>query len=405
MFKRILVMFVLTFVLILTACGSIKTIMCEECGTENDIANLYCSNCAMELVLTEDELTKVKVERVDNRCDIILKYIEENKHEEALDLIKKVEESVGTDDKLRECKYQLALVIEDRGDKYRLFSSLGDYKEAEEKAKESYYDWAVYLSGYKIQQPTAYKMFAELGDYKDSKQKAEELLAKMDTKEVYELGVESYMDRDFESAKFFFKKCKNYEATKQHIEYIDILEKAEGVYEYFNEDDKEGYSSRNRYVVIDGRDLIIYDFTRDVDITSYEDVLLTDGGDYGIVFTTREQYPETSTCDVYVSKNGKNLQLREMWIGEFFKYKKTSEYTAAELKERWVESWSKPSDSSSSKPTPRVGMTADEVKASSWGSPIKINKRTYSWGVKEQWVYLGERYIYLEDGKVTAISE
>lgn len=405
MFKRILIVFVLTFVLVLTACGSIKTIMCEACETENDIANLYCSNCANELVLTEDELSKVKVERVDNRCDIILKYIEENKHAEALDLIKAVEESVGTKDELRECKYQLALVIEDHGDKYSLFSSLGDYKEAEEKTKESYYDWAVYLSGYKIQEPTAYKMFAELGDYKDSKQKAEALLAKMDIEEVYELGVESYMDHDYESAKFFFKKSKNYEDTQQHLEYIDILGNAEGVYEYYNEDDKEGYSSRNRYVAFDGMNLIIYDFTRDVDRTSFEDVLLTDGGDYGIVFTTREQYPETSTCDVYISKSGKGIQLREAWVGEFFKYKKTNEYTAEELKERWEESWSKSSDSSSKKVEPCVGMTADEVRASSWGSPIKINKTTYSWGVKEQWIYFGDRYIYLKDGKVTAISE
>ncbi|MBQ6936660.1 MAG: hypothetical protein IJN49_08960 [Clostridia bacterium] len=55
-------------------------------------------------------------------------------------------------------------------------------------------------------------------------------------------------------------------------------------------------------------------------------------------------------------------------------------------------------------PDPSIGMTASEVKNSTWGSPKKINKNTYSWGVREQWVYGDGRYIYLEDGVVTSIS-
>lgn len=54
---------------------------------------------------------------------------------------------------------------------------------------------------------------------------------------------------------------------------------------------------------------------------------------------------------------------------------------------------------------PQIGMTFEEVKESTWGEPIKINKTTYASGVKEQWVYEGNRYIYLEDGVVTAIQE
>lgn len=54
---------------------------------------------------------------------------------------------------------------------------------------------------------------------------------------------------------------------------------------------------------------------------------------------------------------------------------------------------------------PAIGMTAAEVLASTWGEPEDINKTTYSWGVKEQWCYSGYRYIYLEDGIVTSISE
>ena len=50
-------------------------------------------------------------------------------------------------------------------------------------------------------------------------------------------------------------------------------------------------------------------------------------------------------------------------------------------------------------------MTAEQVKKSTWGSPKDINKTTFSYGIKEQWVYSGYRYIYLEDGIVTAIQE
>lgn len=54
---------------------------------------------------------------------------------------------------------------------------------------------------------------------------------------------------------------------------------------------------------------------------------------------------------------------------------------------------------------PQIGMTAEEVRNSSWGSPKDINRTTTANGVDEQWVYSGYRYVYLEDGIVTAIQD
>lgn len=54
---------------------------------------------------------------------------------------------------------------------------------------------------------------------------------------------------------------------------------------------------------------------------------------------------------------------------------------------------------------PYVGMTAEQVEASTWGKPNDINKTTTQYGVNEQWVYSTDKYIYLEDGVVTAIQE
>lgn len=56
-------------------------------------------------------------------------------------------------------------------------------------------------------------------------------------------------------------------------------------------------------------------------------------------------------------------------------------------------------------PEPAIGMTADEVRESKWGKPQKVNKTTTKYGVDEQWVYPNYKYIYLEDGIVTAIQE
>jgi hypothetical protein len=55
-----------------------------------------------------------------------------------------------------------------------------------------------------------------------------------------------------------------------------------------------------------------------------------------------------------------------------------------------------------------IGMTADQLVAS-WGRPIDINRTTTSAGTDEQWVYgtrgfMADAYVYLENGRVTAIQ-
>lgn len=54
---------------------------------------------------------------------------------------------------------------------------------------------------------------------------------------------------------------------------------------------------------------------------------------------------------------------------------------------------------------PQIGMTAAQVIESTWGKPREVNKTTFSWGTTEQWVYPNYKYIYLDNGIVTAISD
>ncbi|MFC5403922.1 hypothetical protein [Cohnella soli] len=55
---------------------------------------------------------------------------------------------------------------------------------------------------------------------------------------------------------------------------------------------------------------------------------------------------------------------------------------------------------------PELGMTAERLlESKSWGKPKDINRTTTKNGVREQWVYYGDKYVYLEDGIVTSIQE
>lgn len=54
---------------------------------------------------------------------------------------------------------------------------------------------------------------------------------------------------------------------------------------------------------------------------------------------------------------------------------------------------------------PAIGMTAKEAENSTWGRPSKINRTTTVYGVHEQWVYYGNKYLYFDDGILTAIQD
>lgn len=80
-----------------------------------------------------------------------------------------------------------------------------------------------------------------------------------------------------------------------------------------------------------------------------------------------------------------------------YEYEKTSDFSLKDLEKRY--------DKATSKTIPQIGMTSYGVKNSKWGEPLRINKTTYSWGIREQWVYSNGRYVYLENGLVVAIQE
>lgn len=55
-------------------------------------------------------------------------------------------------------------------------------------------------------------------------------------------------------------------------------------------------------------------------------------------------------------------------------------------------------------PDPAIGMNEYEASNTMWGRPETINRTVTRNGTREQWVYGEGRYLYLENGRVTAIS-
>lgn len=56
-------------------------------------------------------------------------------------------------------------------------------------------------------------------------------------------------------------------------------------------------------------------------------------------------------------------------------------------------------------PAPKMGMTSSQViNRTSWGPPRSINTTTTAGRVAEQWVYGDGDYLYLTNGRVTAIQ-
>lgn len=58
------------------------------------------------------------------------------------------------------------------------------------------------------------------------------------------------------------------------------------------------------------------------------------------------------------------------------------------------------------RPSPRIGMTQSQViNGTNWGGPTDINRTITAGGTREQWVYGNRRYLYFDNGILTAIQD
>jgi len=198
--------------------------------------------------------------------------------------------------------------------------------------------------------------------------------------------------------------------------YIDTtLKLYEGVYQEYSVD-AEQFGDKSYFVVKDGF-MYQYEFPYgNIGSARMIDYDLVPCEDTDTIYTDRQDYIDYRTGkDTYISVNGVKFKTNEDgqpiltlydWdmFGNYWRlsrgydtYYKVDDVTQEDLDNRYYKLIGRPE--------PSIGMTADQVRNSTWGSPKEINKSTYSWGTKEQWVYSNYRYIYLENGVVTSIHE
>lgn len=246
--------------------------------------------------------------------------------------------------------------------------SLIQYREAEYlEAKGLYVD--------------AYYKFLYLADYQDSSERAQKVL---DTRkgDLYNdalANLDKKTKSSIERALTIFQLIPDYEESSKYIDMIRFMNHMCGTYR------KTGILDNDATYVID-----YYEITRyEGDSKEVSPMKIIESQLYGFFYVTEAPIP-----------------LRQQFIFNTDTYKYGAYWRYSDVGYSTdFEELSRISFSTEQIKKPSIGMTKEEVEKSTWGTPKKINKTTYSWGTTEQWVYDNFRYIYFRNGTVSAIQE
>lgn len=309
---------------------------------------------------------------------------ENKEYQSSISVFRQIADYKNSNEMINECKYQIAIGYDEKenyADALKVLEEISNYKDSAEKIDKIHYKW-----GKKSFDSSSYKNAIEhlsaCNNIEDSASVLKEA--------YYKFGMSLYEEGNFDEAASNLRKSENPEAQK-YIEESEFLQKFQGVW-YINigffQSDKGVF-----YIDFDGwkctekrtyyfRSNLNYEYTYDYKIKDNKVIVLRE--DRTWILSPYENYTFYFDDDdelKWVST--------DFWIGD----------KAKETTMRKVES-----GNSVEKKHPAIGMTADEVRNSTWGSPDDINKSVTAYGTTEQWVYGNGKYIYFEDGIVTSIS-
>ncbi len=289
-------------------------------------------------------------------------------------------------DSLEEKLYNESVKAYENGkfqDAYEYFAD-SEYKESKEyleKTVEGYTDFLI-----KSNSLDEADKYLSLVSNKEVKQKLEKELA-------YAHGIEYYEEGEFVEAIKAFRELADYQESEKYLERAELMYWLRGdwvICEYPQMGDKFGEMK------LEGWEATVFEISEEGALEERETGLLTLNDDDTMLFSAADieykmSYSEASSSfKIEVIKDSYFEQMDRKRV-----FATKSKYFHDEYAEEEPEQ----------APAPAIGMTAEEVRASSWGEPYKINKTTYAWGTTEQWCYSDNRYIYFENGSVTAISE
>lgn len=249
-----------------------------------------------------------------------------------------------------------------------IFNELGDYKKSKDNILECEYEIAIVEMQDESKLESAKETFEQLGNYQDSKKFLKEC--------CFRLGKKYYSEG-------YFKKSLEYitPLKEEYGELNDINNKI-SIINFFMGDWQTANTQYALRLEINGWDINYYDNNGNI---TKKAKINQDTVSGNIDNHTNCYFYDSDGLKYYFDDKGFLIQ----------------EYQDVDLDFKLY-----PGDFSKiSKEEPQIGMTSEEVLNSTWGEPEDINKDTYSWGIKEQWCYPDNKYIYFEDGNVTSISE
>lgn len=306
--------------------------------------------------------------------------VEEKDYQGAIDILVKNSDYKKSLEVINECKYQIALLHyekEEYDDALNILNTLGNYNNSTQLVNEISYIQANQMieAGEYL---AAYYLLVQISGYNDSDTKAQSILNEH-VNDIYLVAVEEFNLQKYEHALKIFKLIEQYSDVNDYIEKINLYSRIQGTWEWKFQD----VTSK---MVFNGLSLT----------HTYLGQFQNQQTDFDLFF---EKYNDKWSLTYKYTKYGitsqewfwcnGNSMYRYQTEGNSFIYNKVSgNITVDKLQE------------------PRIGMTGEEVKnLSTWGAPEDINKTTTGSIIYEQWCYSDYRYIYLENGIVTSISE
>ncbi|MGW8442032.1 tetratricopeptide repeat protein [Paenibacillus sp. S33] len=275
------------------------------------------------------------------------------------------------------------------------FTKLDKFKDSNEMIDEVKYLKAKYLLNNK-EYETAAQMFINLVNYKDS--------MKLKTESKYLFAKQNVFNDNYASAIEILELIQEY---KDSFELLKEANYREGINQFDTFHFKEAtklFTASGNY--LDSKGYLAQAFMLDhfqgiwKEESGYENLTFKNGEVTKVMFPNSQDkstytWPTTLVGNelhadngtIYYLKND-NLIAKDESLGtnSFFKVGNYEDIPPEKL-------------------TPQIGMTEQEVIDSKWGLPKHVNKTTTAYGVNEQWVYDRYKYIYFENGFVTAIQD
>ena len=329
-----------------------------------------------------------------------IKLFHEEKYEEAERLFEKIDSYRDSIEWANKSEYQIGLEELSTGnyDKaLKIFEGLPeDYEDVQNQLKEcKYLKLSNDIKNNNINTDTYYSLL-EIEDYKDVKDIIPNVIYEL-RDDLYDVAIGQYEIGKYEEAEELFSNFGDYNDSAQYLEYCNIMLKFQGGY--------DSSITKTDYLVLDGNNLIKYDTntynTGEISKTENEVYLIKYENQYFLVDDIyKDNLDESLILYALINTDDNTAQgidviYPDIDFDELF----------VKMDENAIKTIEDQYQVQINRVEPSIGMTADEVKESTWGEPIKINKTTTEYGVDEQWVYDDYKYIYLEDGIVTAIQE